>query len=788
MKLKKFTGPLILLIGIVVIYYQFFFLGKIPIPSDLLVGAYFPWLDYNWGYPAGVPVKNPPITDVISQLYLWRVLAVDLIKSGSWPLWNPYSSSGAPLLANLQSAPFLPFNILLFLPKYFGWGIYVFSQTAVAALGMYLLLTRYKLGRISKIAGALVFCLSGLMSTYVEFVMAVFAASSIVWVFFAVESFWQTKKIRYLVLLTISFSFLYLSGHAQLGLYGTTLFLAYLGYNLLFKRAEHNKLLILPTIFWILAVGIAALQLFPTLDYLSGDSIRGSESYSRLYNFGLAPLYELIKIAAADFFGNPATYNYWGFFYYHDVSLFLGTITLAFIIPLIFKRFRDNLINFWGMIFILSLLLGFDNPLSHAIYSLPIPLLTNSSASRIFFITSLSGAILLAFSLNKYYLDNEFYQPLRRSTLLVLSLLFLVLTSCAIAILGLGFFSISDTTLGHLIVSLRNSVIPVSILCLLALTLRFINNKKIVASFVVVILLFDLGRYFLKHNPFVDANLIYPSTPVIDFLQSRKDHFRIARADGEIMPPNTWIAYGLSSAEGYDPLSIERYSRFINRSNGGSFSVGVSRYIEVKNYPTKFLDALGVKYFLAVKRDKEGKVKGDFLNKKLELSGFKKVFEDKNSVVLENPNAKDKAYFVNKVDWVVSDEKLESLIDSVNFDPTKEAVVEGIGEDMTFPVTGNVEIIDYKVNDVTMKTETDGMRFMILADAFDKGWNLYENGQKQDLYRVNGVLRGILVKGGVNRYQLKYWPNSFDAGLKVTLLSLLVLTLVISYTIFKKRW
>ncbi len=787
MKFRKIIGPLIVVVGLVAIFYQFFFLGKIPIPADLLVGAYFPWLDYNWGYPAGVPVKNPPITDVISQLYLWRMLAVDLLSRGIWPLWNPYSSSGVPLLANLQSAPFLPFNLLLLLPKYFGWGIYLFSQSVAAAIGMYFLLARYKLERISRVAGALVFCLSGLMSTYVEFAMAVFAAASLSWIFFSLESFWQGGKVRYLIILTLSFATFYLSGHAQLGLYGTLLFLAYIIYHSLVRKAQLGKFLILPIVFWILAIGIAALQLLPTLDYLSGSSIRGTETYSRLYNFGLAPWYEIIKMIAADFFGNPTTYNYWGFFYYHDVALFLGTLTLPFIIPLIFKRFRNNLINFWGTVFVISLVLGFNNPISHFIYSLPIPILTNSSASRIFFLTSLSGAVLLAFSTQFYILDKKFELFLKRSNLALFSGLMILGIILALIIYWAKSYFPAET-LGHLKISLRNLAIPLLILGAFAVILKFFKRREIVVLIAVFILFLDLGRYFLKHNPFVDQALIYPKTPVIDFLQNQPGYFRIARADSEIMPPNTWMAYGLSSVEGYDPLSIERYSRFVNRANGGSFGAGISRYIEVKNYPSSFWDVLNTKYFLAVKRDREGRVKGDFLNKKLEVSGFKKVFEDKNSVVLENPKVKERAFFVNQVNWAGSDQAIRLAIDAVDFDPTRQVVVEGSGQPMVLSSDGKIDITQYSPNEVAIKTETNGDRFLILADSFDTGWKLTENNHQEQLYRVNGAFRGFPVKAGINQYRLTYWPNSFDIGLKITIGSLLVLAGAISYTVFKKRW
>ena len=58
------------------------------------------------------------------QFYPWRQLAVEQIRAGHWPLWNPYLGAGTPLAANLQTATFYPLNILFLLmpvERAFGW-------------------------------------------------------------------------------------------------------------------------------------------------------------------------------------------------------------------------------------------------------------------------------------------------------------------------------------------------------------------------------------------------------------------------------------------------------------------------------------------------------------------------------------------------------------------------------------------------------------------------------------------------------------------------------------------
>lgn len=772
--------PLVILIFLIAtLYYQFFLFGKIPFPGDTLVGAYFPWLDYKWGYSVGVPVKNPPISDVFSQLYIWRNLSVDLLRVGTWPLWNPYSSSGSVLLANYQSAPFLPFNILLLLPKYFGWGLYIFCQTLMAAIGMFLLVGIYTKNSSAKIAAALVFSLGGLMTTYTEFAMAGFAAAMLPWIFSSLEFYWRSKQFRFLTLLTLSFAALYLSGHAQITLYSSFLFLIYLSYNKISKQIKTQEFF-LPLTFWILGIGIAALQLLPTIDHLMGASIRTAEEYSWTFNYGLNSWYELVRLAAADFFGNPTTYNHWDSVSYHEHSTFLGTLTIPLMVPLLFKRFRDSRITFWGVIFMSTIFLAFDSPITKFLYSLPLPLLTNSSASRIFFVMIFAAAILTGFAIQKFQ-ENINYRKLANKFLL--SLTIIILTGLVL-VFAVNSFKVTQ----NFIVSFKNSILPIVILIVGLVLIKFFHNKRWIVYIIVAILFLDLGRFFLKYNPFVPKSYIYPETPLTTFLQNQKGLFRIARLDSEILPPNTWVSYKISSMEGYDPLSLQNYGHFFNKIKNRPFNDGLSRYLEITSYPSKFLDALNTKYLLAIKRDDKGNIPGDTFKKTVLASGYKEIFEDKNSAVLENPDAKERAYFTKTLTVVKDRMGLIKKMDDPEFDPTSEAVIIGNQEEKTFDGQGQVKFVSYSSDTVTIETQTNTEQFMVFADTFEKGWKLFLNGQPDKIFQTNEALRGIIVPKGKNEFRFEYQPNSFGWGLKLTIISLVALLMTSLISVKRKLW
>src|SRR3989344_9524853 len=114
--MKKILPYLSIVLLVFVFFWQFFFKGLLPIPADTIVGLYHPFRDlYAKEYPRGIPFKNFLITDSVRQQYPWRKLVISAQKKLEFPLWNPYNFTGTPLLANFQSAPFYPLNILFFM-------------------------------------------------------------------------------------------------------------------------------------------------------------------------------------------------------------------------------------------------------------------------------------------------------------------------------------------------------------------------------------------------------------------------------------------------------------------------------------------------------------------------------------------------------------------------------------------------------------------------------------------------------------------------------------------------
>lgn len=741
---------------VLALFREFIFFGRLPLPVDTLVGAYLPWLDYKWGYAVGVPVKNALTSDAFSQFFIWKNLAVDLFRQGIIPLWNRFSFSGTPLLATFHAAVLFPANLLLLLPINLGWGLYILFSLLAAAFSMYLFLRGHIKSKAGQFIGSVVYALAGPMTTWSQFGTAVWAASFLPLILYCLDRIVATRRPLFFPLLSLLIGLLIFAGHVQLLTYASVVAPLYFFYRQKKATNQFRLGLTIRTAFAaVLGVGLGAVQLLPSLEFFS-RSIRVEENYASTFNYGLSPLSQVIRLWAADFFGNPVTSNHFSQVSYHEYSSYLGVLSLPLIAGLLFSKEKKSA-TFFIWLFFVSLFLAFDNPVSHFIFSLPLPLLTYSSASRLFFLTNLAAAVLVGLAIDNLVSHKK-------------ALLKVILASLIVAAITLTAIFFVDST--HRLVSLRNSVFYLAfILALLIAGPIFSSKRNLLVIFIALLFSFDLGRYYLKYNPFVSPAFVFPPTPVVDFLKSQPGLFRLAREDTNLLPANSWTFYRLESVEGYDPLFNRDYAHYFHRLSGNSYFNGLSRYALIEAVNEPFLAAANVKYFLT-KNTSEPTAKS-YLTKQLIENGYRPVFIDKSVTVYEDPKVKDRAYFVGKLRFAEDKTEMGRLLDEPNFNPTDTALVLGGAFDL-LPAKGSVTSINYQGNSVKITTDSSAEAFLVLSDAYDPGWQASINNQPTRVYQTNGAVRGIRVPAGQSQIIFKYEPVSFSRGLAISLFSGLI--------------
>ena len=710
MKWFKFFPIIFLFLYTAIVFRPFIFDSKLPIPADTIVGLYHPWRDfYSKDYSSGIPFKNFLITDPVRQQFPWRQLVVENIQKGAVPSWNPYNFSGIPLLANLQSATFYPLNLVFFLTNFTaGWSIQIIFQVILGGIFMFLYLRNLGLHSFATTLGTLAFVGSGFFVSWLEWNTLIQSALWLPLILLAVE---KINPPVFIFSLVSSF----FAGHLQVFFYVCLTTLLYI----LFKRKSFFVFLTssLLTLVFVLP------QLIPTLAFIK-ESARSLDQTIWNRPEWFLPWQNLVQLVAPDFFGHPATLNYTGIFSYQEFVSYIGIIPFIFAV-LGFFTAKENLVWFFRILLVGSLVMALPTFLAKLPFVLNVPLISSASPARLIFLVDFSMAILAAFGLNEF-LKN-------RSPKKIVVIVF--------ALLGFLSCLLISAKANNLAVSMRNLYLPIGLTLGFGLLLLSKSTKIIIAG-ILLITLFDLSRFAIKFESFSDPSYLYPATKALSFLQekSKTDLFRVAAVDDRILPPNFSIMYKIQSISGYDPLYLRRYGLLITAIEQGG---GFNRIIVPKNYSSKFFDLLNVKYILTLAD--------------IKLDKYKLVFQEGETRVYQNSSVLPRAFFVGKVIGVSSPEDGLQKMFAKNFSVSDNAAVENFPEaEFLISKNSKVSVKDYQDNRVVLETENQNDGFLVLTDSYYPGWQAKVDGVSTPIFPSNVAFRGIFIPSGKHLVVFEY--------------------------------
>lgn len=752
---------------VVVFFWRVFLFGELPLPADFVVGTYYPWLDYKWGFEVGVPVKNAITSDVVSFTYPMQVFAIKLLKMGELPLWNPYILTGTPLLANFQSAPFAVNNILYFFTDILtGWTLKVVSQHFLAAVFTYLLLRHWKLDKLPSIFGSIIFAFGGFSSIWSQWNAHVLAASFIPIILLLIDKYLETRRLKYAVFLSFGLFLQITSGYPQVVFY--TLVPTLLLWIFRFKKDKDFLLKSATLLFFgFLGIVLSSVQILPAWELLQGSQ---REIETLRYSDAFLPWNKLITLVAPDYYGNHSTQNYWGVANYTTTTGFVGVVALVLSGMVTSLARKKKEVLYALIIAFTGLLLAFPTPVSVFIKNSGIFGLQAASAHRALVIFNLGISILAAFGVQKLIKEKNIniLKPLIFPGVLIL----VFGTYAALGYfyeVGPPFYTGNFAVREFLKVSLRNLFLP-SFLFIATTALLLIGKyKKTLGKLVFIALLvlmtFELFRFGWKFNPFTSRHLAYPTVPTLDYLIEKDGVFRVSTSEDF---PNMMMAYEIETLEGYDaiyPYEIAKYIGVLNADSVDATAQG--RHANVNRFNSRLFDLANTKYIIALKRDSEGipnengVIDEEFLGER-----YDKVFEDKTTVVLENTEVLPRAFVVN--DWEVERDRDETLRKLLNDTfPLRERIIlenePGIDKDTNSTET-SVQYLEYKEQESTLlvKSSSDGLLFV--SDLYYPGWKVYVDGDKKDILRANYAFRAVIVPEGEHEVQFIYEPESFKMG------------------------
>lgn len=752
--LKKFVNNKQDLIGVAIItsivlvfFWKVFLKNYVLAPVDMLVGSYYPWHEHKWGYAVDVIIKNPLLTDVFSQFYVWKKIIADSYRNLNFPLWNPYSYSGYPLLANYHSGALYIFNIIFVIFNFVNaWNIFVIFGILFSSLALYLVLRNQKYSLWPSVIASITYGLSGYSISWSEFATA---GQSMIWIpvaIFLIGKFIQTEKKYWLGLLSLCLFLLITSGHLQMTIYGYAVVVLYFLYKWFqINKDNRKKSVIYFSTSILISVFLAAIQLLPTYE-MGNLSIRNVENYAGGEGFGILPIVNIVTMFIPDYFGNPTTYNYWGFFNYHETIIYSGFITFFALIWSFFNfKNLSKFEKFFFLGFLSTIVLLFDNPLIRLIYNSKFPILSTFTAGRIVGITTLCLSILLAAFLEKAkkikFRDIVYYVFLITSTFAVL--FFVNFFVKKYFLLKEPEFLINN--IKNINITIRNMILPFGIFALLSLSFLF-RNKKIFYFLILLITIVDLYRFGWKYMPMADRKMAFPKVEIIDFLINNSQGYRVDKEYGPLLPPNTWSFYNLQSPSGYDPMAQKNYTNEFYKRINDNLDAN-SRYAETHKYDCEVLGDFSVKYILALNWREDGTLPGNSTTYKIDTDCWKKVFSTEYNSIFENSKVKAK-YEINAS-------------------------------------AGNINLINEQPGQINLTYDTKKETDLIIRNAWYPGWIAYLNGTKHAVEKYDNLFQKVDLPSGQGEIILKYEPESFKYGMVISAFGLV--SLLFFFGKFSKR-
>jgi uncharacterized membrane protein YfhO len=157
--------------------------------------------------------------------------------------------------------------------------------------------------------------------------------------------------------------------------------------------------------------------------------------------------------------------------------------------------------------------------------------------------------------------------------------------------------------------------------------------------------------------------------------------------------------------------------------------------------------------------------------------------------VTRNSNALGNAWFVKEAIIVENDN--QELLDLAKVDLLTTLVTQNKtlnGNDFTLSDSNSITLNSRKANELLYKSSTVSSQLVVFSEAFyKKCCQEYIDDIPVDHYRVNYLLRGLIIPRGDHEIKFNFKPKIVHTGSYISLLAYLILLFVIVKFILNKK-
>jgi hypothetical protein len=768
-----------------------------PIFLIALVAAGFLWRVFVFG-------ECPWFGDVIAQFMPWKMFAREELLAGRIPLWNPYHFSGAPFLANMQSAVLYPIDLLLLpFPVARAFGLSLWIHTALAGIFAYLFVRDFRVSMAGSIFGALAFMFGGFFMIHI-FAGNLLTAYAAAWIPLMLllgkrAGEWARRRGRLREALPLLVwggpvaALQILAGHPQMTFY-SFFFATVLAALVALIGGERDgqdgrcggrlnrggRALAGVVLLLLFGTGLAAVQIMPTTEFALHSSRSEALSYEEAAQFTFSPD-RMIEFLVPEFFGtrylepdgairNTFWAPVWGAVVFEGKwvvnwknwsSVYVGGF--AFLLGLFgmfsgvneadpVRRLKLPLLAFAALALLLSF--GPHTPVFRAFFFLPgfqhfrapskfTPYVI--AVLCVFIGRGFDRALEDAKRIDERWRFGRFWAP-ALGVIAGLGILCLVLKE-----VGPALEDGRPAAEWTWFVSLRAFAFAgLGGLVLLGLRKRCMSVPVAAAAIVILHgseMMWLGGKYLTLGKPDwgrVSAVRDAVKEIGVDFTEPAR-----FITDRNLGPAEGWSIADMEVVSGYDPMQVEDYVEYIAQAEGWD-SAG-------------FVDNLAVRKFSAPAYD--------FLNVRWVIEPDPRSIEEAGNVRLLGILP---GFAVGERDpyprafWVADDDVAEGPTGSELMGVDKETAREHRAE-YTRP----------NPREILLRVNSPEAGYVFLSEVFYPGWKAEEvsesgNGggvKKLPIRKVNGLFRLIPVEAGEQALRVSYRPFSFTFGMIASILA-----------------
>ncbi len=473
----------------------------------------------------------------------------------------------------------------------------------------------------------------------------------------------------------------------------------------------------------------------------------------------------------------PKLSQYWGPQIYTEGPVYLGATVLFLFLLSLFFLFHDGQkikilkLCLLGLCFIALLLAwGSNFQWFNNLFFNHFPLHNKfRTVSMILIIVQLVVPIIAIFGLNSF-LKSDIEKKKKRNKVLLsggvlifICLMFVVFWDNLHSIYnnipekyGVFFDTIKNARFDLLESDVKRTIIFILLICTVLLSFCWSKlNKNWTIGIIVCLIIFDLwsvDKRYLNNTHFVTKFIVENpySEPNNQDLKSDTTIFRVLDLDNF---GGTNTSYFFHSIGGYHGAKLSKYQNLMD-------SV-IIPFLQGKIYNDAGLAILNTKYLIKDKNVAE------FGQSNLGNAWF---VEDVDTVSsnIDELNYLSRLYFNPATTAIINTDQLS------DFNNTATISLNDIKE-FEYDSTATIRLIanknNYNPSRLVYKTsDLKNTQLAVFSEIYyPKGWRVYIDGEEVDYFRVNYLLRGLMIPKGEHEIVFEFKPNSFYVGNKIAL-------------------